>query len=87
MCHNLNIPLLLAAGKVRNDKEDNYLLKKEDLSPKEKILRLCKLFVLCNPEVLAILCPFTGEALKKLDTTNNITSAVEPCEVFHFNIN
>lgn len=36
MCHNLNISLLLAADKVRNYKEDNYMFKKKELSPKEK---------------------------------------------------
>lgn len=36
MCHNLNISLLLAASEVRNYKDNNYLFKKEDLSPKEK---------------------------------------------------
>lgn len=43
--------------------------------------------MLCNPEVLAILCPFTVEALNKINAMNNITSAVDPCGVFHFNIN
>jgi len=43
--------------------------------------------MLCNPEVLAILCPFTVEVLQKLDAVNSITSAVDTCEVLYFNIN
>lgn len=41
----------------------------------------------CSPEVLDILCSSKVEAIKKLGAVNNITDAVEPCQVFCFNIN